>query len=145
MARPSPTFGDHALGCAPAATGGGCGQGVCWPQLQPPFGNARCIFKNGMAPCPAGYPNGQTVFTDFDAMRACQGCTGQAPCNQCPVQVDVFSDSACTTGMGSVGAFCWQPNGVAAIEIELLSPCMPSGGGSGGVVVGKSPVTVCCP
>jgi hypothetical protein len=103
---PATSWTTDALGCNAVPTvAGGCGGGQCLPKPTAPFGAKLCIYRAGIATCPAGYPNqnpgaGAQYYQGVDdnpatGGRSCSGCNCAATCGG---TIKTYTDKTCTVG-----------------------------------------------
>jgi hypothetical protein len=167
---PATSWTSEVRGCgSPASSGGGCGIGQCFPKPSAPFGAALCIFRAGIASCPADYPvqrpaGNQQYYQSVLDGRSCTACSCDP---QCGGTVSVYTTPTCSSGTGtpikqSGGDTCVQipadttQSGVSgggcsamrdtrALQWTSGGPvCAASASDVRGAPTPESPVTVCC-
>jgi hypothetical protein len=146
--RPTPTFVDRVLGCAPAAVGKGCANGgACAPKTGM-AGQTICVYQSGdINACPSGFTQRTLVYRDIADNRGCDMCTCSLPVGNCSGGLAVFSDNACMNPVHTLApnGMCQAGFSYASLEPTYVSPCNPTGGGTpNGSLSGSMPVTVCC-
>jgi hypothetical protein len=168
-ALPSPSWTSEVRACgAPASVGGGCNIGQCMPKPSAPYGNSLCIFRSGVASCPAEYPTqrpaaSQPYYQTVLEGRSCSACGCQA---QCGGTVTAYTTPDCT-GAGAPlkfngGNTCTQIPGDLSQgsqntgscpakrdtrSFQWTNPgasCSTSPSTLNGAPSPESPVTVCC-
>ncbi|MDC0682633.1 hypothetical protein [Sorangium atrum] len=133
--------------CADATT--------CAPAAPPAF--LTCIYHEGDAACPEGYPQRHVFYKDVLDGRDCTPCScGEPTGASCTIMASVYRDAACTdlvasTLVDSSVPFCGvTPPGLglgsksaAVVEVEP-GACAPQGGEPVGELQPAEPSTFCC-
>ncbi|MCC6527201.1 MAG: hypothetical protein IT373_31420 [Polyangiaceae bacterium] len=153
VGKPPTVWVEPAEACAPGGTPGGCEAGRC----APPVDDAVvCVATQGaQQPCPAGYPNGRTVFTALNDTRGCTACScGPAAPGTCDTMLHLYANGTCAAPAGAAlpdDGVCtpMDPQQVfLSARPELLGTndahCEPSDPTPTGTVTATAPYTVCC-
>ncbi|UQA54758.1 hypothetical protein [Polyangium aurulentum] len=122
-----------------------------------PEGFVSCIYHEGFAACPEGWPDREDYLTDYDDGRTCSECfckpsTGAV----CTVQVTAYKNFTCLDSLGSLVLEIDEPGclGVptgtrlGSKEVEILEyhpgACQPYGGLPYGTVTPGGAYSFCC-
>lgn len=128
----------------------------------PPPGFRLCVYRSGddaAVPCVAPYDDERFVmYLGWHDTRACSPCEcGDPQGADCWASIDVFTDTACGTFLGSfplsnaIPATCFGlPPGAGlgsksgSFLVDMPGTCEVKGGKASGDVMPSGPVTLCC-
>jgi len=159
---PPPLTGTTARACNIAADRGACAGGEC--AAKPGGAYKACVMHTGSVAGPSGY-SCQSMFTSYNDYRTCPdatlcGCQDTLGCSN--VQgVTYYEGTNCTGGSPSTGVPFWfgnqcQSSGANGGSMHSAMPSITESGSSqcsgvpslasvGGVSLGGSQYTICCP
>jgi hypothetical protein len=123
------------------------------------FGSMACVYQNGDASCPNGYPNKTLLYTGETDTRGCGSCTCSNPPSggTCAGSISFWGDvnagcGGAATVTSSLGGPCKgymgvgnNPGYVQANYTLTPGTCsVPAQPTATGAVTGTGPTTVCC-
>lgn len=135
---PAPPDTDFSHGCSPSygyplQTSGGKTRALMCRPYRPTMGTCSganevctyakvdgfnvCIFGDSSKPCPVGWTNQHAYYDDLDECSCSCGSPAGATCS---ATVEVFSDDACVTSLGSVLVSSDKP--AACVNVPAGSP-----------------------
>ncbi|WP_437725162.1 hypothetical protein [Sorangium sp. So ce861] len=149
---PPPRFGIEGLVCAPGPDAGGCDAGeACAPrEIDAPFEQGVCIWREGERRCPEGFGERHVFASSMVDNRGCTRCTCDADGVRCAATLALFGETRCREPIETVpfnGACVDEPPPAASVSIEVTGTgsCQPRGGDPRGEVEeGEDAITVCC-
>ncbi|WP_437317787.1 hypothetical protein [Sorangium sp. So ce385] len=149
---PPPRFGIEGLVCAPGPDAGGCDAGeACAPrEVDAPFEQGVCIWREGERRCPEEFGERHVFASSMVDNRGCTQCTCDADGVRCAATLALFGETRCREPIETVpfnGACVDDPPAAASVSIEVTGTgsCQPRGGDPRGEVEeGDDKITVCC-
>lgn len=150
--RPDPSFATRARACDAPRAGGSCEEGsACVGGT-----DALCVYVEGDAECPAGFPARTVVHRSLSDERTCTDCGCDSPEVECTGSVpfrpanEGRCDSSLLTATLDVGTcerseiLHGSPEQDAKASLSVTGTCAPTGGAVEGEVTPAEPITVCC-
>ncbi|WP_433932997.1 hypothetical protein AB3662_02340 [Sorangium cellulosum] len=149
---PPPRFGTEGVVCAPGPDAGGCAAGeACAPrELDAPFEQGACIWREGERRCPEEFGERHVFASSVIDDRGCTRCTCDASGVSCAATLTLFERSGCRTPVETVpfdGVCVDDPPPAVSVRIEVTGAgsCRPRGGEPRGEIEeGEDRITVCC-
>ncbi|WP_437938545.1 hypothetical protein [Sorangium sp. So ce341] len=149
---PPPRFGIEGFVCAPGPDAGGCDAGeACAPrEVDAPFEQGVCIWREGERRCPEGFGERHVFASSMVDNRGCTRCTCDADGVSCAATLALFGETRCREPIETVpfnGSCVDEPPPAASVSIEVTGTgsCQPRGGDPRGEVEeGDDKTTVCC-
>ncbi|XXX77843.1 hypothetical protein WMF30_03585 [Sorangium sp. So ce134] len=149
---PPPRFGIEGLVCAPGPDTGGCEAGeTCAPsELDAPFEQGVCIWREGERRCPDEFGERHVFASSVIDDRGCTRCTCDTGGVRCEATLTLFEQTRCRQPVETVpfdGSCVDEPPAAASVSIEMTGTgsCQPRGGDPRGEIEeGEDRITVCC-
>jgi hypothetical protein len=150
--KQEPIFENEALLCDTGAdlAGPECDAGVCAPLPAAPFQSGYCVYRQGSAACPAGFPEHLLVYEGIDDDRECFECSCGSPAGaSCAGAIQGYDNASCEGLVGIVpnDLTCHNITNMASLKLDPAAvggACPPTGGGTAGMAKPVGPITVCC-
>lgn len=150
------TWADTLTGCLADAPPTPCGaETFCTPAPPPAFNLGICIYVEGEATCPQGYPGRYIRYRELTDDRTCAECTCGLPSGECDPYVQLSAEpSSCDDGveLEAVGdcRSLTVPAAAPSLRYSYIGkqrtgdPCPASKGRPLGQLKEQHPVTLCC-